>query len=126
MLKKSKVKNKQYDRRRARVRAKIYGTAARPRLCVSRSLKHIRASLIDDAGQKTLASCSDLGKKASDSQTNKEKKTKLIKAGEVGLALAKKAKELGISTVVFDRAGRKYHGRVKAVAERAREGGLKF
>ncbi len=109
-----------------RVRVKIYGTKARPRLCASRSLKHIRASLIDDLAGRTLASVSDLYKKQSGNQENNEKKIKSAKAREVGLGIAKKAKELGVITVVFDRAGRKYHGRVKALAEGAREGGLKF
>ncbi len=126
MATKSKTKNKQYERRRARVRAKIFGTPARPRLCASRSLKHIRVSLIDDSKGHTLASISDIGKKPAEGKAQSEKKIKSIKAREAGLGIAKKAKELGIESVVFDRTGRKYHGRIKEVAEGAREGGLKF
>lgn len=104
-------------RRHAKIRAKLSGTAKRPRLMVDRSLKNIYAHLIDDDSGKTLASVSDI----------KEKKgTKTERAKGVGEAIAKKATELKITTCVFDRKGYKYHGRVKAVADGAREGGLKF
>jgi len=106
-------------RRQKRIRATIFGDAKKPRLNVYRSLNHIYAQLIDDAAGKTLVAASDFELKA--------KKGKPIdKAKEVGLALAKKALDKKINQAVFDRAGFKFHGRVKAVAEGAREGGLKF
>lgn len=103
--------------RHARIRKTIKGSDARPRLSVYRSLKAIHAQLIDDDACKTLLSESSLKIK---------KGTKTEKAKLLGLALAAKAKEKGIKEVVFDRSGYKYHGRVKALAEGAREGGLKF
>ncbi len=107
-------------KRHARVRNKISGTAARPRLNVFRSAKHIYAQLIDDAAGVTLASASTLEKGFEGYGGNKEA------AKKVGLSIAKKAQEKGISEVVFDRGGYIYHGRVKELAEGAREGGLKF
>jgi len=107
-------------RRHRRVRAKIFGTVKVPRLCVFHSAKHIYAQLIDDEKGHTLVSASDQELK------KKEGQTKTEKAKEVGLLIAKKALEKKIEKVVFDRGGYKYHGRVKAVAEGAREGGLKF
>ncbi|MFZ5634512.1 MAG: 50S ribosomal protein L18 [Bacillota bacterium] len=111
------------DKRRRRVRNKIYGTAQRPRLNVFRSLNNIYASLIDDEKGVTLLTVSTLspdlkGKLASGG--NKEA------AAAVGSLVAKAAKDKGISRVVFDRAGYLYHGRVKALADAAREGGLEF
>lgn len=103
-------------RRARRVRARFEGTAARPRLSVTRSLKHIYAQLIDDSVGHTLAAASDLTVKASG------KPVEVAKA--VGLAIAELAKKAGITTVVFDRGSNRYHGRVAAVAEGAREGGL--
>ena len=103
-------------RRHLRVRQKMAGTGERPRLVVFRSLKHIYAQLVDDTTSRTLATVSDqklTGKKS-------EKST------EVGKLIAQKAKDAGVSSVVFDRAGYSYHGRVKAVADGAREGGLEF
>ena len=103
-------------RRHLRVRKRVAGTPERPRLVVFRSLKHIYAQLVDDTTSKTLATVSDqklTGKKS-------EKST------EVGKLIAQKAKDAGFSSVVFDRAGYRYHGRVKAVADGAREGGLEF
>jgi len=103
-------------RRHLRVRKRVSGTAERPRLVVFRSLKHIYAQLVDDTTSRTLATVSDhklTGKKS-------EKST------EVGKLIAQKAKDAGCSSVVFDRAGYRYHGRVKAVADGAREGGLEF
>jgi large subunit ribosomal protein L18 len=105
-------------RRHRRVRGKITGTAERPRLYVFRSNRGIFAQLIDDDSGKTLASASWLG------MTHKGDKTS--QASEVGKAIAAKAKAAGIETVVFDRGGYLYHGRVKALAEGAREGGLSF
>jgi large subunit ribosomal protein L18 len=107
------------ERRHRRVRGKVSGTAERPRLAVFRSNLGISAQLVDDLGGKTLAS-------ASWQQLNKFKGSKSEQAKEVGKLLAAKAKQAGVETVVFDRGGYLYHGRVKALAEGAREGGLKF
>jgi len=112
-------KDKRY-RRHKRIRDKISGKAQRPRLCVFRSNQHIYAQLVDDEKGKTLAMVSDLSIKT------KTKKSNAEKAKEVGKIIAQKAKELKIDTVIFDRAGYKYHGQVKSLAEGAREGGLKF
>lgn len=106
-------------RRHKRVRKQISGTAARPRLCVYRSLSNIYAQIIDDTAGKTLISASSLEFKGK-SGGNKEA------AKEVGLAVAKKAVEAGITKVVFDRGGYIYHGRVAMLADGAREGGLEF
>jgi large subunit ribosomal protein L18 len=103
--------------RHRRVRASIHGTAARPRFSVFRSLKHIHAQLIDDEAKRTLVSASD---------TEVAKGTKTSKAEAVGKLLAEKAKAAKISVVVFDRGGNKFQGRVKALANSAREGGLTF
>jgi len=110
------------ERRRRRVRAKIYGTADRPRLNVFRSLNHIYAQLIDDEAGHTLAAASTL-EKAVRAQTGL-KKTEA--AALVGKLIAQRALEREIKRVVFDRAGYRYHGRVKAVADGAREAGLEF
>ena len=107
-------------RRRRRVRGKVSGTAERPRLAVFRSNVGIYAQLIDDLDGKTLASASSKGLPKS------FKGTKTAQANEVGKRLAAAAKQAGIEAVVFDRAGYLYHGRVKALAEGAREGGLTF
>jgi len=104
-------------RRHLRVRKRVSGTAERPRLVVFRSLKHIYAQLVDDSANKTLATVGD-----QDILTMK----KTEKATEVGKRIAERAKALGLKQVVFDRAGYQYHGRVRAVAEGAREGGLEF
>lgn len=112
-------------RRHRRVRSKIVGTPERPRLVVHRSLKHIQGHLVDDVAGKVLAGVSttapDLRKLRSKDELGK---TALSK--EAGKQLAGKAKEAGIETVVFDRGGYVYHGRVAAFAEGAREGGLQF
>ncbi len=107
-------------RRHRRVRGKISGTAERPRLVVSRSNKGIAAQLVDDQSGTTLAGASWVGLKKS------FKGNKTEQAAEVGKLLAGNAKKAGIETVVFDRAGYLYHGRVKALADGAREGGLSF
>ncbi len=107
-------------KRHKRVRAKISGTAQKPRLCVFRSNSNIYAQIIDDVAGKTLVSASSLDKDFEGSGSNKEA------AKKVGLAVAKKALDNGIETVVFDRGGYLYHGRVKELADGAREGGLKF
>lgn len=117
-MNKVKVKKQRVERRHQRVRAKISGTAERPRLSVYRSLDHIYAQLIDDTTGKTLVSAKDLEVDA------KKFKTKTEKATEVGKLLADKAKEKKISQAVFDRGSFRYHGRVKALAEGARENGL--
>ena len=107
-------------RRHRRVRGKVSGTAERPRLVVFRSNRGISAQLVDDAGGRTLASADWLHVKKS------FKGNKTAQAAEVGKQLAAAAKGAGIEEVVFDRAGYLYHGRVKALAEGAREGGLRF
>jgi large subunit ribosomal protein L18 len=108
------------ERRHKRVRKGISGTAARPRLAVFRSNRGIEAQLIDDLSGKTLAAASSLHLKKS------FKGDKKAQAAEVGKTLAEAAKEAGVETVVFDRGGYLYHGRVKALADAAREGGLSF
>ena len=109
--------------RHARVRAKVEGIAVRPRLCVFRSLNHIYAQLIDDERSHTLASASTISPEIKGEVTSKNKSSQ---AELVGSLLAKRALGMGITQVVFDRGGYKYHGRVKALAEAARVGGLKF
>ena len=110
-------------RRQERVRKKVLGTDARPRVCVFRSNKHIYAQVISDNQGKTLASVSTLSEALADAA----KQTKGVEtAKQVGLALARVCKEKNITKVVFDRNGFLYHGRVKAVADGAREGGLDF
>jgi len=106
---------------RYRIRKKIAGTSQRPRLSVFRSNADIYAQLIDDVDGKTLAAASSKDKDIAAQQGNKVEKSKLV-----GAALARKATALGLADVVFDRSGYLYHGRVKAVADGAREGGLKF
>lgn len=110
-------------RRQRRIRMRVSGTAERPRLNVFRSLEHIYAQVIDDAAGKTLVSASTLDKKLASDLDGKNKKEQ---AELVGKAVAERASAAGITTVIFDRGGFKYHGRVKALADGAREGGLKF
>lgn len=124
MTSKSQQKIEARNRRRARVRARVVGTAARPRLAVFRSAKHISAQLIDDASGRTLASADDAKMKKAEGAEGME--AKVAKAYAVGAALAEKAKKAGITSVVFDRGGFTYHGRVKALADGARAGGLRF
>lgn len=119
-------------RKHRRIRAKIFGTAKVPRLCVFRSNQHIYAQLIDDEKGRVLLSASDLNLKVKKTKAGKETNKSKDQTGkknsafEVGKALAQKTEEKKIKKVVFDRGGYKYHGRVKALAEGAREGGLKF
>lgn len=113
MLKKELLR----QRRHTRVRHKVEGTMERPRLVVYRSLKSIYAQLVDDQTGKTLASASDIKVKTG---------TKMERAKTVGTQIAEKGLEKKVQTCVFDRNGYKYHGRVKALAEAAREAGLKF
>jgi large subunit ribosomal protein L18 len=111
-----KTREEKRYRRHLRVRKRVTGTPQRPRMVVFRSLKHIYAQLVDDATGRTLMTVTDAevgGKKTA-------------KAAEVGKRIAARAKDAGIKQVVFDRGGYKYHGRVKAVADGAREGGLEF
>ncbi|MCK4352899.1 50S ribosomal protein L18 [candidate division WOR-3 bacterium] len=105
------------EKRHKRVRRKIFGTSARPRFSVYRSLKHIYAQLIDDTLHHTLVSATSLSIK---------KGSKIEKSKICGELLAKQALKKNIKNVVFDRGGYKYHGRIRTLADRAREGGLKF
>jgi large subunit ribosomal protein L18 len=111
-----KTRSEKRFRRHLRVRKSVQGTTERPRLVVFRSLKHIYAQIVDDQSARTLMTVS--------SEKLEGKKTE--KSTEVGKLIASRAKEAGITQVVFDRAGYQYHGRVKAVADGAREGGLEF
>jgi len=122
-MEKGKIKELQRKRRHRRIRKKVEGNSDRPRLVVKRSLKHIYAQIVDDIKGKTLLSVSTLSK---DIKKECEAKTKTEKSHIVGHYLAQKCKEAGIKCVVFDRGGYKYHGRVKALADGTREGGLKF
>jgi len=121
-MKEIKLKQTLRQKRIWRIRKKVSGTAERPRLCVSFSNKHIYVQAIDDTTGKTLVSVSSLNKDVRDEKfkANKESATELAKR------FAEKAKAAGIESVVFDRHGRPYHGRVKVFAEAAREAGLKF
>lgn len=115
---KTRAKSIRRSRRRIQIRRRVLGTPARPRLSVYRSLNHMYAQLIDDLGGRTLVSAST--REASGATGNS------AAAAGVGGRLAEKAKAAGLTEVVFDRGGFKYHGRVKALAEAARKGGLKF
>jgi large subunit ribosomal protein L18 len=120
---KQKAKQVRLQRRKWGIRSMLSGSAARPRLMVFRSDKHIYAQLIDDLAGKTLVSASSLESGVRGELTNGGN---IPAAKAVGKAIADRGKAVGISTVAFDRGGRKYHGRVKALADAAREGGLKF
>lgn len=113
------------ERRHARVRKKVAGTPERPRLNVYRSLEHIYAQVIDDTKGHTLVSASTLDKEVL-KEIGKEGKPKVDEAKLVGKIVAERAKQAGITAVVFDRGGYRYHGRIKALADGAREGGLEF
>ena len=126
-----KTKRETRARRHLRVRAKVSGTTNKPRLCVFRSNQHIYATLINDEKNSTILVASDKEiKKTKAEKINSEKEEKLLAkvalAYEVGQLIAQKALKNKIERVVFDRGGYKYHGRVKAVADGARKGGLKF
>ena len=118
-----KSREDQRKRRHRRVRAKISGTGERPRLNVYRSLENIYAQVIDDAQGHTLVSASTIDPEVAKMIDGKPKTEQAKIVGEV---IAKRAKEAGVEDVVFDRGGYRYHGRVKALADGAREGGLKF
>lgn len=110
-------------RRQTRIRAKVHGSAARPRLNVYRSVANIYAQVIDDEEGRTLVSASTIDNEVA---VQIEGKTKVEAARIVGRIVAERARNAGIETVTFDRGGNKYHGRIAALAEGAREGGLKF
>ena len=116
--------NKQFERRRARVRRTLKARAAgRPRLSIHRSSKHIYAQIIDDAAGKTIAAASSLEK---DLRTSLKTGADRAAAAAIGKLVAERAIKAGVTTVVFDRGAYIYHGRVKALADAAREGGLSF
>ncbi len=123
--KKAGSRQTQRLRRHLRIRKKISGTADRPRLVVFRSLKNIEGQLVDDEAGRTLVGMSTLGKDLKEFSAEGQNKRQ-EHAHAAGKALAEKAVEQGIKSVVFDRGGYRYHGRVKAFAEGAREGGLEF
>jgi large subunit ribosomal protein L18 len=122
-MKRTKTPHAARVRRHARLRKHVSGTAEKPRLCVFRSLSHIYAQVIDDRSGRTLVSASDLDPDVK-KQASGKKKSEV--ATVVGSALAQRAKKEGIKSVVFDRGGYLFHGRVKALAEAARSGGLQF
>jgi len=123
MADKNKDKARRLERRKHHVRKTVFGTPERPRMSVYRSSKHIYVQLIDDYAGRTLASVAT---------TNADARGELKNGGNInaakraGQAIAQKAKQIGVTRVAFDRGGRKYHGRVKALADAAREGGLQF
>jgi large subunit ribosomal protein L18 len=118
-MEKNKLKTLRRTRRRTGIRKRVFGTHDRPRLSIFRSSKHVYAQIINDFDGKTLAAASTVAEKS-------EKGSNIEAAGAVGKAIAEKAKAAGIESVAFDRNGFRYHGRVKALADAAREGGLKF
>ncbi len=122
---KAKGRNAERRRRHHRIRRRIRGTPERPRLTVFRSLHHIEGQIIDDEAGRTLCGLSTLSQAVPD-EASEDEGQKSARARAGGKLLAEKAVALGIETVVFDRGGYKYHGRVRAFAEGAREGGLKF
>ena len=109
--------------RHTRVRKRVYGTSVRPRLAVFRSPRHISAQIIDDDKGHTLVSASDLEAEISG---NPDKGTKISQASKVGVLVAERASLAGVTRIVFDRAGYKYHGRIQALADAVREGGVSF
>ena len=125
MLSDTSRKKQSRKKRHRSLRKRVEGTSERPRLAVFRSTRHIYAQVIDDLQQKTLAGTSDLALGAA-AAAGEDEKDKKVLAKKVGAAIAKKCLEKGIDKVVFDRAGFKYHGRVSALADGAREAGLKF
>ncbi|MBU1032413.1 MAG: 50S ribosomal protein L18 [Patescibacteria group bacterium] len=121
-MNKEKAKNQKSKRRVVRTRAKICGTSERPRLTVKRTLLHIYAQIIDDTSGRTLAAASDMDLEKKDLSGKKKSEV----AAMVGTLVADRAKAKGIESVVFDRRDRKYHGRIKVLADNARQAGLKF
>lgn len=124
MADRNKIKNFKRLRKKKRVRKKIFGTTERPRLAVFRSSRNIYAQLVDDVHQKTLTGVSTLSPELKSELAKAKNKTDAAKV--VGKHIAEKAKKLKVDQVVFDRGGYLFHGRVKAVADSARENGLKF
>lgn len=120
---KEKIKEKQWRRRKKRVRKKICGDGERPRLTVFRSLRHIYAQIIDDDNNTTLVAAGTLSKEFADKGKSG---SNMAAAAQVGHDLARKALAVGIRQIRFDRNGYQYHGRIKALAEAARENGLVF
>ena len=114
-------KDTRRTRRRIGIRKRITGTAERPRLSIYKSLNHIYAQVIDDLEGKTLAAASTRGKNVGTAKTGNSSAAALV-----GEQIAKKAKDAGVTKVVFDRGGFKYHGRIKALGDAARKGGLQF
>ena len=123
MADKNKLKQQRLERRKWSVRSRVFGSPERPRMSVFRSDKHIYEQLIDDLAGRTLASVATT---AADVRGEQKNGGNIAAAKRAGQAIATKAKEIGVSKVAFDRGGRKYHGRIKALADAAREGGLKF
>ena len=123
MADKNKLKQVRLQRRKYSIRKSLFGTTQRPRLSVFRSDKHISAQVIDDYAGKTVASASSM---EADVRGSLKNGGNIAAAKLVGKAIADKAKAAGITMVAFDRGGRQYHGRVKALADSAREAGLKF
>ena len=123
MADKNQERARRLLRRKYSVRKSVFGTAERPRLSVYRSSKHIYAQIIDDYAGKTLASVAST---SDDVRGELANGGNIAAAKKTGLAIAEKAKAIGVTKVAFDRGGRKYHGRVKALADAAREGGLAF
>ncbi len=117
------AKRKRRSKIRHRVRSKISGTAEKPRLCVFKSSKHVYAQLVDDQARETITAASTVSMNMKDELSDKPK---MEKAEAIGEYLARTAQEKGITKVVFDRSGYKYHGIVKSLAEGARKGGLQF
>ena len=124
MKDKNKLKQAGLEKRHDRVRRKVRGDGERPRLVVFRSLNHMVAEIVDDVGQKTLMQVSSTSKQLSG--VTGEGSLKMRRSAAVGTEIAKRAVDAGIKRVMFDRGGRLYHGRVKALAEAARKGGLQF
>ncbi len=123
MADKNKEKAVRFQRRKWHVRNSVFGTPQRPRLSIYRSGKHIYAQLIDDMSGRTLATAASTMK---DVRGDLNNGGNVAAAKRVGLAIAERGKQAGVTMVCFDRGGRMYHGRVKALADAAREGGLKF
>jgi large subunit ribosomal protein L18 len=118
-----KTREERRQRRHRRVRGKVHGTSERPRLVIHRSINHVEAQVVDDIAGRTLVGLSTLD---SELRARRAELTKTEASHAAGKALAEKAREMGVTQVVFDRGGYVYHGRVKAFAEGAREGGLEF
>ncbi|MGH2571255.1 MAG: 50S ribosomal protein L18 [bacterium] len=123
MKDKQKIKWAKLDRRHLRVRRKISGTAERPRLSVRRTLQHVNAQIVDDVSGRTIVQVSSTSKSLAAAG---EGSLKMRRSEGVGVEVARLALEKGIKRVAFDRGGRLYHGRIKAVADAARKGGLEF